>query len=117
MADRAPARTATRSFPRILVAGLLLVIAATVVLHKGHQGALGEADGAVPQGTTVFTGTIPAVANLNPGLLAALREAARDAADDGVEFFVDSGWRSAAYQEQLLRDAVSEYGSEKEAAR
>ena len=41
----------------------------------------------------------------------------RDAADDGVEFVVDSGWRSPAYQEQLLREAVSKYGSEAEAAR
>ena len=40
-----------------------------------------------------------------------------DAADDGVEFVVDSGWRSPAYQEQLLREAVSKYGSEAEAAR
>ena len=36
---------------------------------------------------------------------------------DGVEFFVDSGWRSSEYQEQLLREAVSKYGSEEEAAR
>ena len=28
-----------------------------------------------------------------------------------------SGWRSAAYQERLLQDAVSTYGSRKEAAR
>jgi LAS superfamily LD-carboxypeptidase LdcB len=34
-----------------------------------------------------------------------------------VDFVVDSGWRSAKYQEQLLQDAVSKYGSEREAAR
>ncbi len=34
-----------------------------------------------------------------------------------MEFVVDSGWRSAAYQAQLLREAVSTYGSEREAAR
>lgn len=82
-----------------------------------HGGALGEADGAVPDGTTVFDNDIPGVANLDSGLLGALRQAATDAADDGVEFVLDSGWRSAAYQEQLLREAVSEYGSEAEAAR
>ena len=49
--------------------------------------------------------------------LSSFSRAATDAAHDGVEFFVDSGWRSAAYQEQLLRDAVSKYGSEKEADR
>ena len=81
------------------------------------SGRLGEADGVVPDGVTVFDDEFPAVANLNPDLLGALRQAATDAADNGVEFFVDSGWRSPAYQEQLLREAVSEYGSEKEAAR
>jgi zinc D-Ala-D-Ala carboxypeptidase len=80
-------------------------------------GALGEADGAVPDGTTVFDDAIPGVANLDSDLLGALRRAATDAADDGIEFVVDSGWRSPEYQEQLLREAVSEYGSEEEAAR
>jgi D-alanyl-D-alanine carboxypeptidase len=82
-----------------------------------HRGALGEADGAVPDGTTVFDDEIAGVANLDPALLGALRHAATDAADDGVEFFVDSGWRSPEYQDQLLREAISEYGSEEEAAR
>jgi len=82
-----------------------------------HRGALGEADGAVPDGTTVFDDEVPGVANLDPDLLAALREAATDATGDGVHFIVDSGWRSAAYQERLLQEAVSKYGSEEEAAR
>jgi zinc D-Ala-D-Ala carboxypeptidase len=149
-----PARTTTRRIPRLLVPGLLVVIAAIAAArgyellssssstatsptnalrseHRGapgepdsalvlpgeHRGALGEADGAVPDGTTVFGDEIPGVANLDPDLLGALRQAATDAADDGVEFFVDSGWRSPEYQEQLLREAVSEYGSEAEAAR
>ncbi len=82
-----------------------------------HRGALGQADGVVPDGTTVFDDAMPGVANLDPALLGALRQAATDAADDGVEFYVNSGWRSPKYQEQLLREAVSEYGSEQEAAR
>ena len=86
-------------------------------LRSEHRGALGEADSAVPDGTTVFDDEIPGVANLDSDLLGALRQAATDAADDGVEFFVDSGWRSPEYQEQLLREAVSKYGSEAEAAR
>ena len=135
-----PARTTTRRIRirRIRVAGLLVVIAAIaaalgyqllasssstaaspidVAARSEHRGALGEADGAVPDGTTVFDDEIPGVANLDPALLGALRQAATDAADDGVEFFVDSGWRSPEYQEQLLREAVSKYGSEEEAAR
>ena len=82
-----------------------------------RKGALGEAGGAVPDGVTVFDDKFPAVANLDPDLLEALRAAATDAADDGVEFYVNSGWRSAAYQNQLLREAISKYGSEEEAAR
>ncbi len=76
-----------------------------------------EADGAVPDGVTVFDDGYPAVANLKPELLAALREAATAAAEDGVTFYVNSGWRSPEYQDQLRRDGVIKYGSEEEAAR
>ena len=86
-------------------------------LPSEHRGALGEADGAVPDGATVFDDEIPGVANLDPDLLGALRQAATDAADEGVEFFVDSGWRSPEYQDQLLREAIAKYGSQEEAAR
>jgi zinc D-Ala-D-Ala carboxypeptidase len=86
-------------------------------LRSEDRGALGEADGAVPDGTTVFDDEIPGVAKLDPDLIGALRQAATDASADGVQFFVDSGWRSPEYQEQLLREAVVKYGSEAEAAR
>jgi D-alanyl-D-alanine carboxypeptidase len=156
-----PARTITRRIPRILVAGLLVVVAAIAaalgyplltsssstaaspsavprsehprpqlpppqavaeavppidIPGRNRHGAPGEADGIVPDGTTVFDDEIPGVANLDPALLGALRQAATDAADDGVEFYVTSGWRSPEYQNQLLREAISEYGSEAEAA-
>jgi zinc D-Ala-D-Ala carboxypeptidase len=139
MTYREPARTTTRRIRlrRIRVAGLLVVSAAIgaalgyqllasssstaaspVDVRRGeHRGAPGEAESAVPDGATVFDDEIPGVANLDPDLRGALRQAATDAADDGVEFFVDSGWRSPEYQNQLLREAVSEYGSEEEAAR
>ena len=81
-----------------------------------HRRALG-ADGVVPDGASIFTDEIPGVANLDPALLGALRQAARDAAGNGVELDVDSGWRSPQYQERLLHEAVSKYGSEEEAAR
>jgi zinc D-Ala-D-Ala carboxypeptidase len=92
-----------------------LVVVSTTSLSP--PTALGETDGAVPEGVRVFDDDIPAVANLDPGLLRALREAAIDAAKDGIEIVVNSGWRSREYQKQLLRDAVAKYGSEKEAAR
>jgi hypothetical protein len=77
----------------------------------------GEAAGAVRRGLTVFDEESPAVTNLDPDLLRALRQAARDAAQHRVEIVVNSGWRSPAYQERLLRQAVSKYGSEQNAAR
>jgi hypothetical protein len=85
--------------------------------RRGHDSALGEADGALPDGTTVFDDEVPGIARLDPALLGALRNAATEAADDRVVFVVDSGWRSAAYQAQLLRAAVLRHGSEAEAAR
>jgi LAS superfamily LD-carboxypeptidase LdcB len=66
---------------------------------------------------TVFDDTVPAVVNLDADLLAAVRRAATDAAADDVTFVVNSGWRSAQYQDQLLRDAIAQYGSAQEAAR
>jgi hypothetical protein len=122
---------------RLRVAGLLVAIAASAavlgdqvpgassstaaspidVLRSEPRGALGEVDGAVPDSATVFDDEIPGVANLDSDLLGALRQAATNAADDGVEFHVDSGWRSPEYQEHLLREAVAKYGSEREAAR
>jgi len=87
------------------------------ILHGDRRGALGEADGVVPDGVTAFADRFPGVANLDPALLGALRHAAADAADDGIEFYVSSGWRSPEYQEQLLHEAISEYGSKEKAAR
>jgi len=137
--DSRPARRTTRRIRirGIRVAGLLVVVAAIAtalgsqlpasssstaaspihVLRREHRGALGEADGAVRAGTTVFDDEVPGVANLDPALLGALRRAAADAARDGVTLSVDSGWRSPEYQEQLLREAISKYGSEAEATR
>jgi D-alanyl-D-alanine carboxypeptidase len=86
-------------------------------LPSEHRRAVGEADGVVPDGATVFDDEIPGVANLDPDLLGALRQAATGAADEGVEVFVDSGWRSPEYQDQLLREAIAKYGSQEEAAR
>src|SRR5688572_18845340 len=103
MSYNAPARTTTHRIPRILVAGLLVVISAIAaalayhlltsssstaaspirvprgehrrtfdepdgraIPHGELPGALGETDGAVPDGTTVWDDAIPGVANLDP---------------------------------------------------
>ncbi len=134
MRQTAAARTTTRRTLGPTAVGLVVVTAAIIgtlvyqsasssapsfseVLRGDHSGTTTEADGALPDGVTVFDDEYPGVANLDSDLLQALREAATDAADDGIEFYVNSGWRSPEYQNQLLREAVSEYGSEKEAAR
>jgi hypothetical protein len=85
--------------------------------RRERRRPLGEADGAVPDATTVFDDGVPGVANLDPALLGALRRAATDAARNGVELHVDSGWRSREYQQELLREAISKYGSEAKATR
>jgi len=81
------------------------------------QGATGEAGGVLPDGTSAFDVDVPGLAGLEPRLLDALQRAATDASSDGVDVVVNSGWRSAAYQQQLLDDAVAKYGSAREAAR
>jgi hypothetical protein len=83
------------------------------------DGVVDEADGFIPDGArvSVFDEEKPAVGRLDPGLLDALRRTATDAAADGVGLRINSGWRSTEYQQQLLRDAVAEYGSQAEAAR
>ena len=66
---------------------------------------------------TVFDDGVPAVAKLSADLHKALRQAATGAARDGVTLYVNSGWRSPRYQNRLLRQAVSTYGSDEAAAR
>jgi D-alanyl-D-alanine carboxypeptidase len=142
MSPSAPARTPARPSLWYAVASVVVVTAVLVgilvhsaatsstssfsdVLRVVHgdttstddDGAVTADDGVVPDGTTVFDDDRPGVANLDADLHQALRDAATDAADVGITVYVDSGWRSPAYQDQLLREAVAEYGSEAEAAR
>ena len=89
---------------------------ALVGVPVAESRALDEADGVVSGHVSVFD-DVPAMARLDPGLLDALRAAATAAENDGIDFRVNSGWRSPDYQEQLLREAVSAYGSVAAAAR
>ena len=121
------------------VAGLLVVIAA-IAATLGHQlpasssstptahrpstslatsAVERSARPAVPSPTARRSSTTGSRASPSstPDLLAALRRAATDAAAGGVELLVDSGWRSPAYQQRLLDEAISKYGSEEAATR
>ncbi len=53
----------------------------------------------------------PAVGNLDPALRLAVQRAADVAAADGITMTITSGWRSPQFQQQLLDDAVTIYGS------
>lgn len=80
------------------------------------DGVLDEWDGVIGDAIAVDAAR-PAVQNLSADLRAALELAASDAEVDGITMLVQSGWRSGEYQEQLLRDAVADYGSLEEAAK
>lgn len=79
----------------------------------------GVEDGYIADGDSVspFEEDHPAIANLDHTLLAAVQAAAWDASEGGVEIRVSSGWRSAAYQQYLLDEAIRRTGSEAEARR
>lgn len=67
------------------------------------------------QSLTPFDADHIALRKLDPALLRAVRQAATDAREDGIEFFVTSGWRSRAYQQRLLDEGIERYGSLEEA--
>lgn len=79
-------------------------------------GDVGMDDGELTTPVSVFD-DVPAVTRLKPELRKALRDAATEAAREDIEFQVNSGWRAPEYQERLLREAVTQYGSVEEAAR
>jgi hypothetical protein len=134
-------RRQRRAIAALFVALVALLVALVLVVANGSQsiaeivGGAGRPDafavstdagsvltaehGYIAPGEepSVFDDQAPAVARLNPALLDALRRAATDAADNGVEFEVNSGWRSPEYQSSLLDAAVDDYGSREEAAR
>ena len=86
---------------RILFVGLLVLVAAL----------------AAARGYEVVASSSSSGSGLDQDLRGALHQAKTAAAGDGVELHVNSGWRSPEQQDQLLREAVSKYGSEEEAAR
>jgi zinc D-Ala-D-Ala carboxypeptidase len=58
-----------------------------------------------------FDTSNPALAQLDPALLDAVQEAANAAKQQGVDLRINSGWRSAGFQQRLFDDAVRQYGS------
>jgi D-alanyl-D-alanine carboxypeptidase len=69
--------------------------------------------GWIPDGQALspFDTSNPALAQLDPALLAAIQDAANAAKQQGIELRINSGWRSPGFQQRLFDDAVRQYGS------
>lgn len=69
------------------------------------------------RGQAAFTEQTPALTNLDPALLDALRCASDAAAAEGIFFTVNSGWRTPEEQQRLLDEAITQHGSLEQALR
>ena len=69
--------------------------------------------GYLPDGRTLtpFDATNPVIAWLDAPLRAAIQNAARSAAADGIDVEITSGWRTKGFQQRLFDDAVRTYGN------
>ncbi|HIW92688.1 MAG TPA: M15 family metallopeptidase [Candidatus Corynebacterium avicola] len=104
----------------VALVAILIAVAGCAVLafDRGLPWATDTDGGDLPSNTTAHSTGLAGIDNLEPGLLEALQQATTDAeAQYGVTLNVNSGWRSEAYQQELLDDAVKEYGSIEEASR
>src|SRR5688572_1553380 len=98
-----PARIAVHRIRWAILAALVFLSAIGIGVWP-RSTTRGEAAGAVRRSLRVFNEESPAVNNLDPDLLRALRQAARDAAEYRVVIVV-------------IGQAVLKYGSEEKAAR
>ncbi|MCR3750534.1 D-alanyl-D-alanine carboxypeptidase [Lentzea californiensis] len=101
---------------------MLLLATVTACTPAGPQSASVQVkvtdDGSIPKNESIsLDDEHAAIANLDPALLTAMRNAATDAKLAGVELRVTSGWRSREHQQRLLDEAVELYRSEEEARR
>jgi hypothetical protein len=113
-----PSSPGSRRCRRPLAATVLLLALATFgcgAAERASEDLVSGGPGDDP-GVSV-TSKRPTIAKLDPDLLAAVRDAAHDARDDGVTLVITSGWRSRAHQQRLFDEAVRSYGSVQEALR
>jgi uncharacterized protein YaiE (UPF0345 family) len=120
--DQVVVRTAPPTASGIAAAPLALgpsaSLASSNVAPEGEVISIGSAavdttGGSIPVGQMIspFDVGNPVVGFLQPALLAAIGDAARAAAADGVDVKLTSGWRSKGFQKRLFDDAVATYGS------
>jgi hypothetical protein len=98
--------------------GTLVGTSADGTPPTGAPFTVGEAatdsfGGYLPDGgvLTAFDVANPVIGRLDPALLAAVQEATRAAAAEGIDMRINSGWRSRGFQERLFTDGVRTYGS------
>ncbi|WP_308258304.1 M15 family metallopeptidase [Saccharothrix obliqua] len=103
---------------KVLLVGVL-ALAACSPGGSGPSAPAAEEDGSIPENTGIspYRSEHAAIRKLDPDLLAAVRQATEDAKAAGIKVTVTSGWRSRAYQQRLLDQAVTRYGSVTEARR
>jgi D-alanyl-D-alanine carboxypeptidase len=86
-------------------------VSSTSATADEHDGPAGAADGVLPDNASPFDTSLPGIAKLDPALLEAVQQAAKAMEANGIELHVTTGWRSKAYQRQLLEDGIKKYGS------
>src|SRR4051812_10262281 len=108
---------------RGLARGVAACVVAAAVASAGYaaNGAgLRPLEGASQPHPTLPTGVAPTgtgnVSHLDPALRHAFAVARRDAAIQGVDLHITSGWRSHAEQAALFAAAIRKYGSAAEAS-
>lgn len=104
-----------------LVAASAIVIAVVSATYAAQGAAVDPVGGAPTVGASrPPLGEAPAATGndnrLQPALRHAFAVARRDAAAQGVELHITSGWRSHAEQAALFAAAVKKYGSAQEAS-
>jgi len=110
-----------RASRAVVLAGLLVavVLVTLAALHGLRGAATGTAEGgaAAPTRDGAASADPGPATGLDPELERRFEEARAAAAEDGVELWITSGWRSAAEQQELVDQAVERYGSVEEARR
>jgi hypothetical protein len=115
--------------PALTAVGLAAALAGCALTSMDEAGDGWSAAGASGSSLTADDGVIadeasigidadvPAITKLDAELRAAVEAAAAAAAEDGELLLITSGWRSTAYQEHLIAEAMVTYGSEEVARR
>lgn len=110
-ASRRPGRRRTAVLALVVVAAVVSVAVASHTLRAGPD------DGGAAAAVGSPTSSPAAATGLDAELERRFEEARAAAAEEGVELWITSGWRSAAEQQLLVDQAVERYGSAEEAHR